>query len=101
MSILDDVMLKQIEYIVLTEHRPFSYLDFCSEKVKDQPYFMTHGTYRNKISRFMKLGIVESEYNAGIAFHTLPGVHFGKRRRMMTPTMTPNLMGVSSVTQCH
>ena len=65
MSILDDVMLKQIEYIVLTEHRPFSYLDFCSEKVKDQPYFMTHGTYRNKISMFMKLGIVEPEYNAG------------------------------------
>ena len=90
-------MLKQLEHIVLTEHRPFSYLDFCSEKVKDQPYFMSHGTFRNKTSMFMKLGIVELEYNTGIAFHTLPGVHFGKRRRM-TPTMTPNLMGVSSVT---
>ena len=97
MSILDDVMLKQIEYIVLTEHRPFSYLDFCSEKVKDQPYFMTHGTYRNKTSMFMKLGIVESEYNAGTTFHTLTGVHFGKKK-MMTPSMTPNLMGVSPVT---
>ena len=98
MSILDDVMLKQIKYIVLMEHRPFSHLDFCSKKVNGQPYAMTHGTYRNKISRLMKLGIVESEYNAGTAFHTLTGVHFGKRKMTMTPSMTPNHMGVSSVT---
>jgi hypothetical protein len=97
MSILDDAMLKQITYIVLTEHRPCSKLDFCSEKVKDQPYFMAHGTYRNKISMLRKLGIVEQEYNGGTAFHTLTGVHFGKRKRMMTPLMTPNHMGVSLV----
>lgn len=46
---LDDAMLKHIRNIVLTEHRPFSYRDFCLE-VKDQPYAMTHGTYRNKVS---------------------------------------------------
>jgi hypothetical protein len=54
---LDDAMLKQIRYLVLTEHRPFSYLDFCSEEVKGQPYAMAHGTYRNKVSKFRKLGI--------------------------------------------
>jgi hypothetical protein len=43
---------------------------------------------------------VETEYNAGTAFHTLKDVHFGKRRKeaMMTPMMTPNHMGVSPVT---
>src|SRR5215211_1351759 len=95
MSSLGDAMLKQIRYLVLTEHRPFSYLDFCSKEVKGQPYAMAHGTFRNKISRFMKLGIVEIEYNAGTAFHTLKGVHFGKRKKMM---MIPNHMGVSPVT---
>jgi hypothetical protein len=63
---------------------------------------MTHGTYRNKISRLKKLGIVEPEpeYNSGIAFHTLPGIHFGNRKKeeMMTPMMTPTHMGVSTVT---
>jgi hypothetical protein len=100
-SQLDDAMLKQIKFLVLTEHRPFSYLDFCSEEVRGQPYAMTHGTYRNKISRLTKLGIVEPvpEYNSGIAFHTLPGIHFGNRKKKtMTPSMTPNLMGVSPVT---
>jgi hypothetical protein len=78
---LDDAMLKHIRHIVLTEHRPFSYLDFCSEEVKGQPYAMTHGTYRNKISRLMKLRIVEQEYNTGTAYHTLAGIHFGNRKK--------------------
>jgi hypothetical protein len=96
---LDDAMIKQIKYIVLTEHRPFSYLDFCSKKVKDQPYAMAHGTFRNKVLELRKLGIVEREYTAGTAFHTLVGKHFGKRKKkMMTPLMTPNHMGVSPVT---
>jgi hypothetical protein len=47
----------------------------------------------------MRLGVVEQEYNAGAAFHTLTGVHFGKRKMtVMTPSMTPNHMGVSPVT---
>jgi hypothetical protein len=60
---------------------------------------MTHGTYRNKISKLKKMGIVEQEYNAGTVFHTLAGIHFGNRKKkMMTPAMTPNHMGVSPVT---
>ena len=78
MSILDDAMLKQIENIVLTEHRPCSHLIFAQKKVKGQPYAMAHGTYRNKISRLMRLGIVEREYNAGVAFHTLARCTFWK-----------------------
>src|SRR5918995_5531927 len=97
---LDDAMLKQIRYLVLIGRRPFSYLDFCSEEVKGQPYAMAHGTYRNKVSKFRKLGILEQEYNAGTAFQTLKGVPFGKRKKkkMMTPSMTPNHMVVSPVT---
>jgi hypothetical protein len=92
-------MLKHIQYLVFKEHRLFSYLDFCSKEVKGQPYAMAHGTYRNKVSKFRKLGIVEREYNSGTAFHTLKGVPFGKRKKlMMTPSMTPNHMGVSPVT---
>ena len=59
---LDDAMLKQIRYLVFTEHRPFSYLDFCSEAVKGQAYAMAHGTFRNKVSKFRKSGILEQEY---------------------------------------
>jgi hypothetical protein len=60
---------------------------------------MTHRTYRNKIWKFKKAGIVVTEYNAGVAFHTLKGVNFTKKKqKTMTPSMTRNHMGVSSVT---
>jgi hypothetical protein len=96
---LNGALLKHIQYLVLTEHRPFSYRDFCSKEVKGQPYAMTHGTFRNKISKLIKLKIVEQEYNAGTAFYTIYGKHFGKRKMtVMTPSMTPNHMGVSPVT---
>jgi hypothetical protein len=47
--------------------------------------------------------IVEPEYNSGTAFHTLTGVHFGKRKKSerMTPLMTHNHMGVSPVTDAN
>jgi hypothetical protein len=52
----------------------------------------------------IKAGKVEREYISRLAFYTLKGVHFGKgkhdsaRMMMMTQPMTPNHMGVSSVT---
>jgi hypothetical protein len=42
----------------------------------------------------MKLEIIELEYNAGTAFYTLTGIHFGKRKKLMTSSMTPNHRGV-------
>jgi hypothetical protein len=100
MPSLDESMLKRIHYIVLTEHRPFCYFDFCSKDQKGQPYAMAHGTFRNKVSTLVGLGVLEQEYNAGAAFYTLTGVHFGKRKKskMMTPMVTPNHMEVSPVT---
>jgi hypothetical protein len=95
---LEEAMLKQIIHIVKIEHRPFSHLDFTSDKVKGQPYSMKYGTFRNKISKFMMTGEVELEYNSRVSFYTLNGVHFGKKRKMMTQLMTSNHMGVISVT---
>ena len=99
MPSLDEAMLKHIQYLVFKEHRPFSHRDFCSEEAKGQPYAMAHGTFRNKVSKLMKLGIVEIEYNSGTTFYTLKDVHFGnrKKKKMMTPSMTPNHMGVYPV----
>jgi hypothetical protein len=99
-SQLDEAMLYHLRYLALIECRPPSHRDFQSFKFNGKTYGMTHGTYRNKIWRLKKAGIVETEYNAGTAFHTPKGVHFGKRKKSetMTPLMTPNHMGVSPVT---
>jgi hypothetical protein len=88
-----------MHYLTLTEGRPSNYRDFQSFEFNGKTYSMTHKTYRNKIWRLKKAGIVETEYNSGTAFHTLKDVHFGKRKKetMMTPMMTPNHMGVSPV----
>ena len=100
MPSLDEAMLKHSQYLVFKEHRPFSHRDFCSAEARGQPYAMAHGTFRNKVSKLLKLGIVEIEYNSGTTFYTLKGIHFGKKKKetMMTPSMTPNHMGVSPVT---
>jgi hypothetical protein len=44
---------------------------------------MTHGTFRNKISEFIKCGKVVLLFYSGCAFYTLKGYRFGK-------PMTPN-----------
>jgi hypothetical protein len=68
---LDDAMLEHMAYIVHIEKRPFSFKDFCRFEVKDKEYKMSHGTFRNKISKLIKKGIVKLEYNSHIAFYTL------------------------------
>lgn len=92
---LEEAMLKHMTHIVNVERRPFSHLDFTSDEAKGQSYYMKRGTFRNKISKFIMLSLAELEYNSGLAFYTLRGVHFGKRR--MTKLMTSNRMGVISV----
>lgn len=39
---------------------------------------MSHGTFRNKISKLIKDGIVELSYYSTCAFYTLKGQKFGK-----------------------
>ena len=60
---------------------------------------MAHGTIRNKISTFMKDGLVQLEYYSDPAFYSLKGVPFTKPRREMTDnrTVVSSLSSVSSV----
>jgi hypothetical protein len=95
---LEEAMLKRMTHIVNGERRPFSHLDFTSDEVKDEPYAVKYGTFRNKMSKFIMTGKVELEYNSGLAFYTLKGVNFGKKRKMMTQLMTRYHTGVISVT---
>jgi hypothetical protein len=78
MTILDDAMRKHIEYIVCTERRPFSFVDFLTFEVDQQHYKMSHGTFRNKISAMLKREEVEVVYYSKQAFYTIKGVRFAK-----------------------
>lgn len=87
MSELDQAMEKHMTYLVHSMNRPFSYRDFMVFEVDEKEYRMSHGTFRNKISRLKKAGLVELACIAGIAFYTLKGKRFGR-------VMTPNHAGV-------
>jgi len=76
---LDEAVEESMAYIVLSEGRPFSYHDFLKFSVNGQDYTMSHGTFRNKISKFKKCGKVELSYYSSCAFYTLKGYKFGKQ----------------------
>ncbi len=88
---LEVAMLQFMEFIIRNEHRPLSFLDFMHFEVGGREYTMTHGTFRNKISKLRKEGIVELTYNSGIAFYTLKGVKVGNQA---ATSMTGNRIGV-------
>jgi hypothetical protein len=77
-----------MRYIIINEDRPFSFKDFLCFNSYGKDYKMTHGTFRNKISKFIKEDIVELAYNSGISFYTLKGAKIGGK------TITPNHTGV-------
>jgi hypothetical protein len=87
---LDDAIMARIREIVFTEHRPFCYKDFETFVINGKTYHVAHGTFRNKISKLLKDGKIELEFNSKICFYTLKGIHFGNR-------MTRNHMGIPSV----
>ena len=78
--------------IVLEEGRPFSYQDFLQFEVNSKWYYMKPGTYRNKVCKLRKKGVIETYCNSNVAFHTLKGYRFG------TNSVTDTHMGLSSVT---
>ena len=77
MSEFDDAMQEHMAFIVISERRPFSFHDFLRFKVNGNEYSMTHGTFRNNISRLRKSGEVELSYYSGCGFYTLKGHKFG------------------------
>ncbi|MGH9975427.1 MAG: hypothetical protein ACRD8Z_06275, partial [Nitrososphaeraceae archaeon] len=91
MSDLIDAMIIHIHHLVHDEQRPFSYLDFMKFEVDDHEFKMTHGTFRNIISRLVQEGLVEVSYKSNITFYTLRGVKFDKACQM---PMTRNHTGV-------
>jgi len=80
MSDLDDAMLERMIHIVYDEHTNFSHNNFLD--------LMKPKTYRNKISKLKKDGIVELDFKSSIAFYTLKDHRFGKAG-------TPNHTGVT------
>jgi hypothetical protein len=94
MTILDDAMRKHIEYIVCTERRPFSFIDFLTFEVEQQQYKMSHGTFRNKISAMLKGGEIELAYYSRQAFYTINGV---KLVKTMTPDHTGGTLSSTSI----
>lgn len=88
---LECAMLRHMKRIDRGENRPFSYLDFESFEVDGHYHAVAHGTCRNKFSKFMKVGIIEKDYNSNIAFYKLKGYDIGKS------SITRNHMGPSSV----
>jgi hypothetical protein len=87
MSKLLGAMKLRVKEIVFVEDRPFSYLDFAEFEVSGQPFKMSHGTFRNYISKLKNAGNVELVSNSKPAFYTIPGKKFNK-------AMTHDHMGV-------
>ena len=82
MSNLENAILKHIHYIVTNEYRPFSFRDLLRFEVDGQSYNPSHGTIRNKLSKFNKEGKIELCYTDIIGFYSLPDKKFGKDKLM-------------------
>lgn len=79
MSELDEAMSEHIADVVLSEQRACSYgRDFARFSAHDKEYTMTHGTFRNKISKLIAKGEVEVNHRSIWTFYTLKGHRFGK-----------------------
>jgi hypothetical protein len=91
-------MKVHINRLVRVEKRPFCFRDFLEFEVDGRKYSMTHGTYRNKISRLVKDNYAQLLYYSGPAFYSLKGVKFAKpRRERMTDNHTGGPLTVISV----
>ena len=84
-------MIMHIHHLVHDELRPFSYLDFLKFDVDGHEFKMTHGTFRNNISRLVQEGLIEISYKSNITFYTLKGTKFHKASRI---AMTGDHTGV-------
>jgi len=96
---LDYAMKVHMQRIVRGEKRPFCYRDFLEFEVDGKKYGMTHGTFRNKISQYIRSGYAQLEYCSGPAFYSLNGFNFAKPKPAMTDnhTVVSSLSSLSSV----
>lgn len=89
LSSLHEVLIKHMTYLVKEECRPASYRDFLHFEVDGIEYKISHGTFRNLISKSIKAGEIEIDYRSGPTYYTLKGARFGK-------PMTVDQTGVST-----
>ena len=82
MTKLDDAMREHMAYIVLVEHRPFSYKDFLFFKVNEKPYKISHGIFRNKIGKMIQNNEAEIYTKSNPYFYTLKGYKFDNKKPM-------------------
>ena len=96
---LDYPMKMHMQKLVRIVQRPFCYRDFLDFEVDGKKYSMTHGTFRNKISQYVRNGYAQLEYYSGPAFYSLKGVNFAKPRQRMTDyrMVVPSLSSVSFI----
>ncbi len=96
---LDYAMKVHMQRIVRGEKRPFCYRDFLEFEVDGKKYTMTHGTFRNKISQYVRNGYAQLEYYSRPAFYSFKGFNFTKPKSGMTHnhTVVSPLSSVSSV----
>jgi hypothetical protein len=84
-SLLDEAMKKYMRQLT-SQGTPFSYRDFLSFNVEDKNYKMKHGTFRNKISKLVKVGEVEPYIWSGQMYYIINGLGFVKSKRSHHPS---------------
>ncbi len=97
MTELNDAMMEHMAFIVHIEHRPFCYKDFRYFEVNAKPYSMTHGTFRNKISKLIQNGEVEIHVKSNPNFYTLKGCGFGNGKLMTDDHMEVNNISTQKI----
>jgi hypothetical protein len=82
-----DVMLKQLAYLVFCEHRPACWRDFQKIHRDTTKYSFKRGTIRNNLSKLKHLGLTEFAYRSTDAYYnTIPGENRWKRNSMTGST---------------
>ena len=79
MTELEDAMRERMACIVHIEHRPFCYQDFLYFEVDGKPYSISHGTFRNNISKMIQNGEAEVSIKSNPYFYTLKGCRFDNK----------------------
>ena len=75
---------------------PFSYRHFLSFNFEGKNYKMSHGTFRNKISKLIKNGEVEPYILSGQRYYIVRGLGFRKSKRFHHPSGVASKESLSS-----
>jgi hypothetical protein len=84
-SPLDEAMKKYMQMLT-SQGIPFSYRDLLSVNVEGKNYKMSHGTFRNKIAKLIKIGEVERYLFSGQRYYIVKGMGFIKSKRSHHPS---------------